>query len=95
MAILNGLIQKMKGSAGQLTFKSLNGQTVVSEKPTKVSNPRTASAYTMDKHHSYVQGTCSSPSQCLREQACDTERLQHVREGEQPGRARLSQQAGG
>ena len=31
MAILNGLIQKMKGSAGQLTFKSLNGQTVVSE----------------------------------------------------------------
>ena len=41
MAILNGLIQKMKGSAGQLTFKSLNGQTVVSEKPTKVSNPRT------------------------------------------------------
>ena len=33
MAILNGLIQKMKGSAGQLTFKSLNGQTVVSEKP--------------------------------------------------------------
>ena len=38
MAILNGLIQKMKGSAGQLTFKSLNGQTVVSEKPTKVSN---------------------------------------------------------
>ena len=32
MAILNGLIQKMKGSAGQLTFKSLNGQTVVSER---------------------------------------------------------------
>ena len=40
MAILNGLIQKMKGSAGQLTFKSLNGQTVVSEKPAKVSTPR-------------------------------------------------------
>ena len=38
MAILNGLIQKMKGSAGQLTFKSLNGQTVVSEKPAKVSD---------------------------------------------------------
>ena len=37
MAILNGLIQKMKGSAGQFTFKSLNGQTVVSEKPAKVS----------------------------------------------------------
>ena len=31
MAILNGLTQKMKGSAGQFTFKSLNGQTVVSE----------------------------------------------------------------
>ena len=28
MAILNGLIQKMEGSAGQFTFKSLNGQTV-------------------------------------------------------------------
>ena len=40
MAILNGLIQKMKGSAGQFTFKSLNGQTVVSEKPAKVSTPR-------------------------------------------------------
>ena len=41
MAILNGLINKMKGSAGQLTFKRLNGQTVVSERPTKISNPRT------------------------------------------------------
>ena len=41
MAILNGLIQKMNGSAGQFTFKSLNGQTVVSEKPAKVLNPRT------------------------------------------------------
>ncbi len=41
MAILNGLIQEMKGSAGQFTFMSLNGQTVVSEKPTKVSNPCT------------------------------------------------------
>ena len=40
MAILNGLIQKMNGSAGQFTFKSLNGQTVVSEKPAKVSTPR-------------------------------------------------------
>ena len=40
MAILNGLIQKMKGSAGQFTFKSLNGPTVVSEKPAKVSTPR-------------------------------------------------------
>ena len=40
MAILNGLIQKMKGSAGQFSFKSLNGQTVVSEKPAKVSTPR-------------------------------------------------------
>ena len=41
MAILNGLIRKMKGSAGQLTFKQVNGQTIVSEKVTAVANPRT------------------------------------------------------
>ena len=41
MAILNGLIQKMNGSAGQFTFKSVNGQTVVSEQPARVVNPRT------------------------------------------------------
>ena len=41
MAILNGLIRKMNGSAGQLTFKQVNGQTIVSEKVTAVANPRT------------------------------------------------------
>lgn len=41
MAILNGLLKKMVGSAGQLTFKTLKGQTIVSEKVTQVSNPRT------------------------------------------------------
>ena len=34
MAILNGIIKKMTGSAGQLTLKTVNGQTVVSEKVT-------------------------------------------------------------
>lgn len=41
MAILNGLIKKMSGSAGQLTFKTVNGRTIVSEKVTKVRNART------------------------------------------------------
>ena len=41
MAILNGLIKKMSGSAGQLTFKTVNGRTVVSEKVTKARNTRT------------------------------------------------------
>ena len=41
MAILNGLIRKMNGSAGQLTFKQVNGMTIVSEKVTAVANPRT------------------------------------------------------
>ena len=41
MAILNGIIRKMKGSAGNLTFKHVNGQTIVSEKATEVKNPRT------------------------------------------------------
>ena len=36
MAILNGIIKKMTGSAGQLTFKTVNGQGVVSEKVTVV-----------------------------------------------------------
>ena len=31
----------MKGSAGNLTFKHVNGQTIVSEKATEVKNPRT------------------------------------------------------
>ena len=42
MAMLNGIIKKMTGSAGQLTFKTVNGQTVVSEKVTVVKNRRTA-----------------------------------------------------
>ena len=42
MAILNGLLRKMSGSAGDLTFKTLNGQTVVSEKMTKMTNPRSS-----------------------------------------------------
>ena len=41
MAILNGLIQKMSGPAGQLTLKTANGRTAVSEKVAKVRNTRT------------------------------------------------------
>lgn len=43
MAILKGLIRKLNGSAGDFTFKQVNGQTVVSEKVTTVKNARTAS----------------------------------------------------
>ena len=43
MAILNGIVSKMKGSAGNLTFKHVNGKTIVSEKATEVKNPRTPS----------------------------------------------------
>ena len=41
MAILNGIVRKMKGSAGQFTFKQVNGMTIVSEKMTSIKNPRT------------------------------------------------------
>ena len=41
MAILNGMIRKMKGSAGDLTFKTVSGRTIVSEKTTAVKNSRT------------------------------------------------------
>ena len=41
MAILNGILKKLNGSAGSLTFKQVNGQTVVSEKATTVKNTRT------------------------------------------------------
>lgn len=41
MAILEGMIRKMKGSAGDLTFKKVNGRTIVSEKATTVKNTRT------------------------------------------------------
>ena len=40
MAVLNGIIKRMEGSVGDLTFKSLNGQTVVSQKITEIANPR-------------------------------------------------------
>ena len=42
MAILNGIISKLNGSAGQLTFKRVNGQTVVSEKVTQTTDRRTS-----------------------------------------------------
>jgi hypothetical protein len=41
MSKLKGIIRKMSGSVGDLTFKSLNGATIVSEKITSVANPRT------------------------------------------------------
>ena len=34
MAFLNGILSKLNGSAGSLTFKQVNGKTVVSEKVT-------------------------------------------------------------
>ena len=40
MGKLTGIISKINGSAGNLTFKSLNGQTVISEKVTHIRNPR-------------------------------------------------------
>ena len=41
MAKFTGVLRKMTGSLGDLTFRDLNGQTVVSEKLVKVPNPRT------------------------------------------------------
>ena len=41
MAILNGIIKKMNGSAGSLTFKTVAGRTIVSEKMTTVRNTHT------------------------------------------------------
>ena len=41
MAILNGILKKLNGSAGSLTFKQVNGQTVVSEKVTAVKKSNT------------------------------------------------------
>ena len=40
MGILNGIISKINGSAGNITFRRLNGETVVSEKVTQIRNPR-------------------------------------------------------
>lgn len=42
MAKFTGVLRKMDGSLGDLTFRQLNGQTVVSEKIIKANNPRTA-----------------------------------------------------
>lgn len=42
MAKFTGVLRKMDGSLGDLTFRQLNGQTVVSEKIIKATNPRTA-----------------------------------------------------
>ncbi len=41
MAKFTGVLRKMTGSLGDLTFRDLNGQTVVSEKVVKMPNPRT------------------------------------------------------
>ena len=41
MAVLNGILKKLNGSAGSLTFKQVNGQTVVSEKVTAVKKSNT------------------------------------------------------
>ena len=41
MAIFTGVLRKMTGSLGDMTFRDLNGQTVVSEKVVKMPNPRT------------------------------------------------------
>ena len=40
MAILNGIISKISGSAGNLSFSRTSGQTVIREKVTQVRNPR-------------------------------------------------------
>ena len=41
MAILNGIISKLNGSAGNLTFKQLGGKTVVSEKISSTTDAKT------------------------------------------------------
>ena len=41
MGKLSGIISKISGSAGNITFKRRMGETVVSEKVTQVRNPRT------------------------------------------------------
>ena len=39
--MLNGIISKINGSAGNLTFKQTGGQTIVSEKVTQTNDPKT------------------------------------------------------
>ena len=41
MGKLSGIISKISGSAGNVTFKVRNGETIVSEKVTQIRNPRT------------------------------------------------------
>ena len=41
MAILNGIISKLNGSAGNLTFKQLGGKTIVSEKISSTTDAKT------------------------------------------------------
>ena len=41
MGKLTGIISKISGSAGNVTFKLRSGETIVSEKVTQVRNPRT------------------------------------------------------
>ena len=41
MGKLTGIISKISGSAGNVTFKQRSGETIVSEKVTQVRNPRT------------------------------------------------------
>ena len=41
MAMLNGIISTINGSAGNLTFKQTGGQTIVSEKVTQTNDPKT------------------------------------------------------
>ena len=41
MAQLDGIVSKLNGSAGQLTFRRVKGRTLVSEKATTVTNKRT------------------------------------------------------
>ena len=40
MGKLSGIISKISGSAGNVTFKVRNGETIVSEKVTHIRNPR-------------------------------------------------------
>ena len=40
MAILNGIISKISGSAGNLSFSRTGGQTVIRERVTSIRNPR-------------------------------------------------------
>lgn len=42
MAILKGMVKKMKGSAGEMVFRANSGRTIVSEKAASVKNVRSA-----------------------------------------------------